>query len=77
MMVIICIPLMKMSLFLKWKNILTFIIKEPLSLSGSHERYKSKERLEWAKENDCLVKFKQWILSNNNASLRANALEVA
>jgi len=37
------------------------------STSGSHERYKSKERLTWAKEFDCISKFKQWILSNNNA----------
>lgn len=37
------------------------------STSGSHERYKSKDRLEWAKEYDCNVQFKQWILSKNNA----------
>ena len=37
------------------------------STSGSHERYKSKERLEWAKEYDCIAKFKEWILSDNNA----------
>ncbi|MDG2369312.1 MAG: thiamine pyrophosphate-dependent enzyme [Flavobacteriales bacterium] len=37
------------------------------STSGSHERYKSKERLEWAKKYDCNLKFKEWILSNNNA----------
>lgn len=32
------------------------------STSGSHERYKSKERLEWAKEFDCIKKFREWIL---------------
>lgn len=32
------------------------------STSGSHERYKSAERLAWAKEFDCNAKFKQWIL---------------
>lgn len=37
------------------------------STSGSHERYKTKERLEWAKEYDCLVQFKKWILSGENA----------
>ena len=37
------------------------------STSGSHERYKSKERLEWAKEFDCNVQFKKWILSKKNA----------
>ena len=34
--------------------------------SGSHERYKSKERLEWAKEYDCIKKFKEWLLSDDN-----------
>lgn len=33
------------------------------STSGSHERYKSKERLEWEKTQDCIAKFKEWILS--------------
>ena len=32
------------------------------STSGSHERYKSKERLEWELEVDGLSKFKEWIL---------------
>ncbi|MBD0402126.1 thiamine pyrophosphate-dependent enzyme [Flammeovirga sp. EKP202] len=30
------------------------------STSGSHERYKSKERLEWELEYDCLKKMKEW-----------------
>lgn len=38
------------------------------STSGSHERYKSKDRLEWEKEHDCLVQFKKWILENEVAS---------
>lgn len=33
------------------------------STSGSHERYKSKERLAWESENDCLKKFREWILA--------------
>jgi 2-oxoisovalerate dehydrogenase E1 component len=33
------------------------------STSGSHERYKSKERLEWEQEFDCIKKFRQWILA--------------
>ncbi len=33
------------------------------STSGSHERYKSEERLKWETEFDCIVKFKEWILS--------------
>ena len=32
------------------------------STSGSHERYKSKDRLQWEKENDCNLRFKEWIL---------------
>src|SRR5690606_4910242 len=35
------------------------------STSGSHERYKSKERLEWEKEFDCIAKMREWILLNN------------
>jgi 2-oxoisovalerate dehydrogenase E1 component len=33
------------------------------STSGSHERYKSEERLQWEKEFDGIVKFKEWILN--------------
>lgn len=35
------------------------------STSGSHERYKSEERLEWERENDCNKRFREWILENN------------
>ncbi|MCU0444508.1 MAG: thiamine pyrophosphate-dependent enzyme [Microscillaceae bacterium] len=38
------------------------------STSGSHERYKSKERLEWEKEYDCNKKFGEWILANGYAT---------
>lgn len=31
------------------------------STSGSHERYKSKERLEWEKDHDCIRKMRLWI----------------
>lgn len=31
------------------------------STSGSHERYKSKDRLAWETENDCIRKMRQWI----------------
>ena len=34
------------------------------STSGSHERYKSKERLEWEIEYCCVKQFKEWILAN-------------
>ena len=33
------------------------------STSGSHERYKSPERLKWESEFDCIAKFKEWILN--------------
>lgn len=38
------------------------------STSGSHQRYKSKERLEWEKQYDCNLKTREWILSNGFAS---------
>jgi pyruvate/2-oxoglutarate/acetoin dehydrogenase E1 component/TPP-dependent pyruvate/acetoin dehydrogenase alpha subunit len=40
-------------------------LTQPLghSTSGSHERYKSKERLEWEHEYDCIKKFRQWIVA--------------
>ena len=45
------------------------------STSGSHERYKSPERLAWAKEFDCIVKFKEWILDFNEKTGRSIASE--
>lgn len=35
------------------------------STSGSHERYKSNERLQWENDFDCIAKFREWILSFN------------
>jgi len=35
------------------------------STSGSHERYKSSERLSWEQKFDCIKKFKEWILNYN------------
>jgi pyruvate/2-oxoglutarate/acetoin dehydrogenase E1 component/TPP-dependent pyruvate/acetoin dehydrogenase alpha subunit len=32
------------------------------STSGSHERYKGKERLQWEKNHDCIEKMRTWIL---------------
>ena len=34
------------------------------STSGSHERYKTRERLAWEKEWDCIKQMKQWIEAN-------------
>ncbi|SHM97629.1 thiamine pyrophosphate-dependent enzyme [Chitinophaga sp. CF418] len=53
------------------------------STSGSHERYKSKERLAWEKEFDCNHQMRQWILENALAdeatllSIEAEAKTVA
>jgi pyruvate/2-oxoglutarate/acetoin dehydrogenase E1 component/TPP-dependent pyruvate/acetoin dehydrogenase alpha subunit len=38
------------------------------STSGSHERYKSPERLSWEEEFDCLRKFREWILNKELAT---------
>jgi pyruvate/2-oxoglutarate/acetoin dehydrogenase E1 component/TPP-dependent pyruvate/acetoin dehydrogenase alpha subunit len=34
------------------------------STSGSHERYKDKNRLEWEKEYDCLVQMRKWMIES-------------
>ncbi|MCG8459082.1 MAG: thiamine pyrophosphate-dependent enzyme, partial [Holophagales bacterium] len=38
------------------------------STSGSHERYKSEERLRWERENDCLARMRAWILEQDFAT---------
>jgi len=38
------------------------------STSGSHERYKSKERLEWEIEFDCIRKMRDWMIGQGIAS---------
>lgn len=38
------------------------------STSGSHERYKPQERLNWERNWDCLRKMKEWMLSSGLAS---------
>ncbi|WP_431211255.1 thiamine pyrophosphate-dependent enzyme [Puia sp. P3] len=38
------------------------------STSGSHERYKSPERLEWERDWDGIKKLKEWIMENTLAS---------
>jgi 2-oxoisovalerate dehydrogenase E1 component len=35
------------------------------STSGSHERYKSSDRLKWEGDFDCIAKFREWILAFN------------
>jgi pyruvate/2-oxoglutarate/acetoin dehydrogenase E1 component/TPP-dependent pyruvate/acetoin dehydrogenase alpha subunit len=34
------------------------------STSGSHERYKLKDRLEWEKEYDCIVQMRKWMIES-------------
>lgn len=53
-------------------------LTQPLghSTSGSHERYKSKERLQWESEYDCNKQFRAWICSQGIATEQAiNKLE--
>lgn len=38
------------------------------STSGSHERYKSKERLEWEAKFDCNLKMREWMIGSDIAS---------
>jgi len=46
------------------------------STSGSHERYKSSERLQWERSWDCLTQMRSWIVDNGLAELSAiEALE--
>lgn len=45
-------------------------LTQPLghSTSGSHQRYKSKDRLEWEKEYDCNLKMRSWLIEKNIAT---------
>jgi pyruvate/2-oxoglutarate/acetoin dehydrogenase E1 component/TPP-dependent pyruvate/acetoin dehydrogenase alpha subunit len=38
------------------------------STSGSHERYKPKDRLAWEEEHDCLRKMREWLLADGLAT---------
>jgi 2-oxoisovalerate dehydrogenase E1 component len=38
------------------------------STSGSHERYKSKERLAWEQEYDCIAQFRKWVIDTGVAT---------
>lgn len=38
------------------------------STSGSHERYKSPERLQWERDWDCVKKMREWIIENSIAT---------
>ncbi len=45
-------------------------LTQPLghSTSGSHERYKSVEQLNWEKKHDCILKMEEWILEKKIAT---------
>ena len=46
------------------------------STSGSHERYKSKERLTWEEDFDCIKKFREFIIESAISSVdELNAIE--
>ncbi len=46
------------------------------STSGSHERYKKADRLEWEGDFDCVKQMKSWMISNNIGSEEAlNAID--
>jgi pyruvate/2-oxoglutarate/acetoin dehydrogenase E1 component/TPP-dependent pyruvate/acetoin dehydrogenase alpha subunit len=38
------------------------------STSGSHERYKTEDRLAWEREYDCNAQMRQWMIENNIAT---------
>ncbi len=38
------------------------------STSGSHERYKSKERLDWEREHDCILMMERWMVEEGIAT---------
>jgi len=47
------------------------------STSGSHERYKTKQRLIWEANHDCIKKMREWILANNiSTKEELNKLEI-
>ncbi len=41
------------------------------STSGSHERYKTAERLKWENQHDCNLKFREWIIESGIATNEA------
>src|SRR5678816_3867322 len=51
------------------------------STSGSHERYKSPERLKWETDNDCILKMGEWMVEAGITSqkeldeIRQNAIQ--
>jgi len=53
-------------------------LTQPLghSTSGSHERYKDSDRLNWEEKYDCISKMREWIIDNNiSTNIELNKLE--
>ena len=47
------------------------------STSGSHERYKNADRLDWETQFDCIAKMRSWLISNNfSANEELDAIEI-
>ncbi len=70
----LCATFEKVSLKVREKHMPALIHVQELtqpqghSTSGSHERYKSPERLQWEKENDCIKKMAEWMVQNEIAT---------
>ncbi|MFM2134777.1 MAG: hypothetical protein RL021_177 [Bacteroidota bacterium] len=48
------------------------------STSGSHERYKTKDRLQWEEDFDCIRKMREWIIASAIATAEeCDAIEVS
>ncbi len=71
----LCAVFEKVSIKVREKHVPAIIHVQELtqpqghSTSGSHERYKTTERLHWEKEHDCIKKMEEWILLNGIASI--------
>ncbi len=52
-------------------------LTQPLghSTSGSHERYKSPERLTWERQHDCIAKMRDWIIEFELKDSEGNSLK--
>ncbi|MBK8350018.1 MAG: transketolase [Saprospiraceae bacterium] len=74
----LCATFEKVSLKVREKHMPALIHVQELtqpqghSTSGSHERYKSPERLQWEKENDCIKKMAEWMVQNEIARSKVN-----
>ena len=47
------------------------------STSGSHERYKTQERLQWERDHDCILKFREWLIAEGIAGTELDEIELS